>query len=496
MQYEYLSLTELRKLLDEKKVSSVELTRYFLDRIKKHDKDLNSFITVCEKEAIDAAKNADDFINSPGENPFLCGIPYAAKDMFCTKGVRTTAASKILDNYVPPYDATVIAKLKSEKAVLLGKTNQDQFAHGSSGETSAYGPTKNPWDKTRMPGGSSSGSGVAVSAGLAPFALGTETGGSIRVPAHMSGVCGWKPTYGRVSRYGVVSMASSLDSIGALALSIEDISRLAEAMAGQDRKDSTTGFVEVPKYSKNLNLNLKGLKVGIPKEYFIEGMEKGVADRVNEAILNLQELGAELVEVSMPTIKYGGMVYAIVCPSEVSSNLAKYDGIRFGYVTKDAKDLMEVYAKSRAEGFGDEAKRRIMTGTYVLSAGYYDAYYKKAQKVRRLIVNEFAEVFKKVDVLAAPVFPNVAQKLGHAADDPLFGYIGDLLNFPASMAGACAVSVPCGFARPSDGETPSMDGLPVGLQIMGPQFGEQKIFNVGYAYQQVTDWHKKHPNLE
>ncbi len=494
-EFAYKSLTELRKLLDDKSVSSVELTQYFLSRIKSLDKDLNSFITVAEKEALEQAKIADDFISSPGENPFLCGIPYAAKDMFLTKGIRTTAASKILDQYIPPYDATIISKLKNEKAVLLGKTNQDQFAHGSSGESSAYGFTLNPWDKTRMPAGSSSGSGASVAAGFSPYALGTDTGGSIRGPAAICGVTGYKPTYGRNSRYGVISMASSMDTQGFLCLSVEDAAHITEYISGQDEKDATTGPVEVPKYHKNLSADLKGIKIGVPKEYFMEGMEPEVEQRVREAIKQIEDLGAEIIEVSLPNTHYGQMVYAIICPSEVSSNLAKYDGIRFGHTTKEAKDLMEVYTKSRAEGFGDEAKRRIMTGTYVLSAGYYDAYYKRAQKIRRLLVNEFAEVFKQVDVLLTPTQPNVAPKSGIAQNDPIFAYIADRLVVNANLAGLPAISVPCGFARPTDGDTPSMDGLPVGLQIIGPQWGEQKIFNVGYAYQQVTEWHKKHPEV-
>lgn len=494
MNFEFLSLTELRKLLDTKQVSSVELAKYFLARIKKHG-DLNAFITVCEEEALHQAQAADDYINSPGENPFLCGIPYAAKDLFNTKGIRTTAASKILDNYISPYDATSIAKIKSQKSVLVGKTNLDQFAHGSSGETSAYGATANPWDTTRMPGGSSSGSAAAVAAGLVPWATATETGGSIRQPASLTGISGWKPTYGRVSRYGVIAMGSSLDSIGAMAYSVEDLAKLAEIMSGQDEKDSTTGQAEVPSYAKNLNADMKGVRVGIPKQYFVEGMEEGVKSRVLEAVDELKKLGAEIVEVELPNTKYGSLVYAIVCPSEVSSNLARYDGIRYGHVAKEAKSLLEVYEKSRAEGFGNEAKRRIMIGTYVLSAGYYDAYYKRAQKVRRLIINEFAEVFKKVDVLVCPSSPNVALPLGKAAEDPLFGYIADQLNIPSSLAGLPALSIPCGFSQPSSGNVPSMDGLPVGLQIIGPQWGEQVVFNVGHAYQQVTEWHKKHPML-
>lgn len=495
MDYAYLSLFELRKLLDSKQVSSVELTKYFLQRIKKHQ-DLNAFITVCEEPALRQAQDADDFISSAGENPFLCGIPYAAKDLFCTKGIRTTAASKILDNYIPPYDASVIVKLKEQKAVLLGKTNLDQFAHGSSGETSAYGPAKNPWDKTRMPGGSSSGSAASLAAGLTPWATGTETGGSIRQPASLCGISGWKPTYGRVSRYGVIAMGSSLDSIGAFAYSVQDLAHIAEFMSGKDEKDSTTGAVDVGNFSSNLSSDIQGLKIGVPKQYFIDGMEAGVRERVSEALKELEKLGAKLVDVDLPNTKYGSLVYAIVCPSEVSSNLARYDGIRYGYTAHlSSANLMEVYQKSRSEGFGNEAKRRILTGTYVLSAGYYDAYYKKAQRVRRLIVNEFNEVFKQVDILVCPSTPNVAAKLGKAAENPLHGYIADQLNIPGSLAGLPALSIPCGFAGPTDGETPSSDGLPVGLQIIGPQWREQTVFNVGYAYQSVTEWHRKHPNI-
>ncbi len=486
MNFQYLQLTELRKLLDDKQLSSVELTKYFLERIK--NSDLNAFITVTEDLAIQQAKRADDFISSPGENPFLCGIPYAAKDLFCAKGVRATAASKILDNYIAPYNATSISKIKQNYGVLIGKTNLDQFAHGSSGETSAYGPTKNPWDETRMPGGSSSGSCAAVAAGLSPWAVATETGGSIRQPASLSGISGWKPTYGRVSRYGVISMGSSLDSIGAVAYSVRDLAEIANVMSGIDPKDSTTG--DHPANYKLHPTNLSHIRVGIPKQYFVDGMEAGVKQRVMEAIKELEKLGATLVEVDLPNTKYGSLVYAIICPSEVSSNLARYDGIRYGHVTNEAKDLLQVYEKSRAEGFGNEAKRRILTGTYVLSAGYYDAYYKKAQKVRRLIINEFAEIFKQVDVLACPSTPNVAAKLGHAADNPLHGYIADQLNIPGSLAGLPALSVPCGFAKAPDADV----DLPVGLQIIGPQWGEQKVFDVGHAYQLATDWHKKHPD--
>jgi aspartyl-tRNA(Asn)/glutamyl-tRNA(Gln) amidotransferase subunit A len=497
MNYEYLELSELRKLLDDKTISSVELTRYFLDRIKKLNPALNAYLTVSEEVALKQAAAADAMMASGQPVPPLCGIPYAAKDLFCTEEVRTTASSRILDNYIPPYDATTIAKLKAQGAVLLGKTNLDEFAHGSSTETSAYGPSRNAWDTNRIPGGSSGGSSAAVAGGIAPWALATETGGSIRQPASLCGISGWKPTYGRVSRYGVISMASSLDSMGTMAYSVRDLALTAEVLSGKDPKDATTGTGTVEAYSKHLNADLTGVRVGIPAEYFIDGMDPEVKATVLSAIKELEKRGATLVDVTLPNTKYGSLVYAIICPSEVSSNLARYDGIRYGHVSAEAKELLEVYTKSRGEGFGREAKRRILTGTYVLSHGYYDAYYKKAQKVRGLIVREFAEIFKQVDVLACPSVPTVAQTIGTAAANPLFGYIADQLNIPSSLAGLPAVSVPCGFVKPKEGELAStaLEGMPVGLQIIGPQWGEQKVFNVGYAYQQVTDWHKKHPQL-
>jgi aspartyl-tRNA(Asn)/glutamyl-tRNA(Gln) amidotransferase subunit A len=487
---EFLTLTELREKLNKKEISSTELTKHFLTRIKNLNPEFNAYVTVTEEEALKNASEADDFISSPGENPFLCGIPYASKDLFCTKGIRTTASSKILDQYIPPYDATVSKKLKEQKSVLLGKTNLDEFAHGSSTETSAFGPSRNPWDKNRIPGGSSGGSTSAVGAGLAPWATATETGGSIRQPSSLCGLSGWKPTYGRVSRYGVIAMGSSLDSPGAVAHTVEDLAYLAEIMSGQDEKDSTTGPRPVEAYAKNLKADISGMKIGVPKQYFVEGMEADVKNRVMEAIKELEKLGAKLIEVDLPNTKYGSLVYAIICPSEVSSNLARFDGIRYGHTTKEGKNLSEVYKKSRGEGFGDEAKRRVLTGTYVLSAGYYDAYYKKAQKVRSLIIKEFEEVFKQVDILACPSSPNVAPKIGTAKDNPLFGYIADQLNIPGSLAGLPALSVPCGFGKVQDDANAS---LPVGLQIIGPQWGEQQVFNVGFAYQKVTDWHIKHP---
>lgn len=489
MELAFSEFSELQDKLKNKEISSVELTKYFLDRIKKHNCELNAYLTVTEDLALEQAAEADRILASESNPGALTGIPFAVKDLFSTQGVRTTASSKILDQFIPVYDATTIKKIRAEKAVMLGKTNLDEFAHGSSTETSAYGPSHNPWDVTRIPGGSSGGSSAAVASGLAPFALATETGGSIRQPASLTGISGWKPTYGRVSRYGVIAMTSSNDSPGTMARSVKDLALTAEFMSGYDPNDGTTANKPVPNYSANLKTDLTGVKIGIPKEYFVEGMEADVQARIMEAIEELKKLGAEIVDVSLPLTKYGSLVYAIVTPSEISSNLAKFDGIRFGHQTKEAKTLNEIYMKSRGEGFGDEAKRRIMTGTYALSAGYYDAYYLKAQKVRRLLVNEFNEVFEKVDALVCASVPNVATKLGFAKDNPLHGYIADQLNIPASMAGLPALSVPVGFGKAPDGDVQ----MPVGLQIIGPQWGEQTIFNIGHAYQQVTDWHKKAP---
>ncbi len=489
MELGFLDITELHDKLVKKEISSVELTKYFLERVKKFNPELNAYLTVTEEVALAEAAEADKILATEKNPGMLVGIPYGVKDLFSTQGIRTTASSKILDQFIPVYDATTIKKMKAEKAVMLGKTNLDEFAHGSSTETSAYGPSHNPWDLTRIPGGSSGGSAAAVAAGITPFALATETGGSIRQPASLTGISGWKPTYGRVSRYGVIAMTSSNDSPGILARSVLDLAITAEVMSGYDRNDGTTADKPVPTYAANLLTDLSGVRIGIPKEYFIEGMEPEVEVRIREAIEQLKKLGAELVEISLPLTKYGSLVYSIVTPSEISSNLAKFDGIRFGHQSKEAKTLNEIYTKSRGEGFGDEAKRRIMTGTYALSAGYYDAYYLKAQKVRRLLVNEFAAAFEKVDALVCASVPNVATKIGFAKDNPLHGYIADQLNIPASMAGLPALSVPAGFAAAPDGG----EQMPVGLQIIGPQWGEQTIFNIGHAYQQVTDFHKQFP---
>jgi aspartyl-tRNA(Asn)/glutamyl-tRNA(Gln) amidotransferase subunit A len=489
MDVAFKDVHELHEMLIEKDISAVELAQHFLDRVAKYNPQLNDFLTVTGERALAAAREADGVIARGEKQGVLTGVPYSVKDLFCTAGVRTTASSKILENYVPPYTATAVERVETEKAVLLGKTNLDEFAHGSSTETSAFGPSKNPWDESRMPGGSSGGAASAVAAGLSPFALGTETGGSIRFPASLCGISGWKPTYGRVPRHGVIAMTSSNDSPGAFARSVRDLAAIAEVMSGHDPKDSTSGSAPVPPYSKNLATSLKGVRLGVPAEYFIEGMEPDVEACVHAAISELKNLDAEIVDVSLPLTRYGSLVYAIVTPSEISANLARFDGIRYGHQAADTQNLFEIYTKSRGEGLGDEAKRRIMVGTYALSAGYYDAYYLKAQKVRRLLVNEFNDVFTKVDALVCASAPGVAKKLGAAKDDPLFGYIADQLNIPAAMAGLPALSVPCGFGVADDGKTQ----LPVGLQIIGPQWGEQVIFNVGHAYQTVTDWHTKAP---
>ena len=489
MDIAFKTVKELHAGLKNKDFSSVEITKYFLARIKKHEEKVRAFITITDDRALSDAKDADKLI-ARGEQQLLTGIPYAVKDLFSTRGIRTTAASKILENFVPVYDATSVAKIKAQGAVLVGKTNLDQFAHGSSTETSYFGPSHNPWDLERIPGGSSGGSTAAVAAGLVPFALATETGGSIRQPASLCGVSGWKPTYGRVSRFGVIAMNSSTDSIGAVGRTVEDMALLAEILSGHDPKDSTTGSMAVTDWSHHLDKDLRGLRVGVPAEYFVPGMEPDVEKTIRNAISEVQKLGAEVIDISLPMTAYGSLVYAIVAPSEISTNLSRYDGIRYGHTTSEARDLFEIYAKSRAEGFGDEAKRRIMTGTYALSAGYRDAYYLKAQRVRRLLVNDFAEAFKKVDIILCASSPNVAPKIGKAADDPLFGYIADQLNIPGALAGLPALSVPAGFGQPADGAKVE---LPVGLQIIGAQWGEDKVFKVGYAFQQATEFHKAIP---
>jgi aspartyl-tRNA(Asn)/glutamyl-tRNA(Gln) amidotransferase subunit A len=496
-----LTIKQARELLDKKEITSVELTEACLNRIKEINDKVKAFLTVCEKEAIEEAKEADRRIQN-GEKGDLLGIPYAAKDNILTKGIRTTVASKILENYIAPFDATIIKKLKLAGAVLLGKTNLDEFAHGASTENSAFGTSHNPWDLERVPGGSSGGSAAAVASDMCIFALGTDTGGSIRCPASFCNIVGLKPTYGRSSRFGLIAMTSSTDVPGPMTKTIEDSAMVIQAMAGSDKNDSTTPNEKVPEYSQIIKEDIKGLKLGVPQE-FLKGTGKKVSEQINVAIEKLKSLGAEIIPIELPHAKYGIPVYYIITPSEVSSNLARFDGIRYGLsatspssfakATEDkqpssllgegdfAINLSEVYTKSRGKGFGPEAKRRIMLGTYVLSAGYYDAYYLKAQKVRTKIKEELDQELAKLDAIITPTQPDTAFKIGERSDDPLKMYLEDLYVAPASLAGLPAVSIPCGFA----------EGLPVGLQIIGKRFDEAKILKIAYNFEQATDWHLK-----
>ena len=477
------TLAELAAGLKARKFSSLELTRHFLNRIEKFDSELNSFITVTPELALAQAQAADARI-AAGQASSLTGLPLAHKDIFCTDGVLTTCASKMLSNFVSPYDATVVARLKHEGMVMLGKTNMDEFAMGSSNETSFYGAVKNPWDLTKVPGGSSGGSAAAVAARIAPAATGTDTGGSIRQPAALTSLTGIKPTYGRVSRYGMIAFASSLDQGGVMCLSAEDAALLLQGMAGFDERDSTSVDMPVPDYSATLNQSLKGLKIGLVKEFFEQGLNEENAKPVKDALAVYEQLGAQLVEVSLPSLPLSVPTYYVVAPAECSSNLSRFDGVRFGYRCDNPKDLTDLYTRSRAEGFGSEVKRRIMTGTYVLSAGYYDAYYLRAQKIRRLITEEFAAAFQKVDVLMCPTSPTTAFDIGAKVDDPVTMYLNDIYTIGANLAGLPAMSIPCGF----------LAGLPVGLQIIGSHFAEAKLLNVAHEYQQVTTWHKRVPD--
>jgi len=482
---EKLTIHELRDKLDSRQVSSVEVTKAVLESIKRSDGEINSYVTVMEEEALNAAREADACIGR-GEASALTGIPVAVKDIFCTDGILTTCSSKMLSNFVPPYDASAVANLKSQGAVIVGKTNMDEFAMGSSTETSYYGPTKNPWDLERIPGGSSGGSAASVAADQCIASLGTDTGGSIRQPASLCGIVGLKPTYGRVSRYGVVAFASSLDQVGPMTKDVEDAAILLGAVAGYDEKDSTSINREVPDYREVLTGDLKGVKVGIPTEYFIEGMDEDVENATRQAISQIKNLGAEIVEISLPHTEYAVAVYYIVAPAEASSNLARYDGVKFGFRASQVDDLLHMYKKTRDEGFGREVKRRIMLGTYALSSGYYDAYYLKAQKVRTLISRDFAGAYEKCDVILTPTTPTPAFKLGERSGDPLQMYLSDILTISCNLAGLPGISLPCGLSK---------DGLPIGLQLMGNYFDEESILKVAYAYEQATDWHKKKPAL-
>lgn len=483
MRFEGLTIHELRDMLDKKEVSSVEVTRAVIDRIETTDDKINSFVTVVPEEAIKAAEKADKAIAS-GEAAPLTGIPIAVKDIFCTKGILTTCSSKMLSNFTPPYDATSVSKIKAEGAVIVGKTNMDEFAMGSSTETSFYGTTKNPWDLEYIPGGSSGGSASSVAADQCIASLGTDTGGSIRQPASLCGIVGMKPTYGRVSRYGIVAFASSLDQVGPMTKDVEDAAILLGSVAGYDPRDSTSINREVPDYKQLLTGDIKGLKIGVPKEYFIDGMESDTEAAVKKAITELENLGAKTIEISLPHTDYAVAVYYIVAPAEASSNLARYDGVKYGFRSRETKDLLEMYKTTRAEGFGQEVKRRIMLGTYALSAGYYDAYYLKAQKVRTLISNDFKEAFEQCDVIVTPTVPSPAFKAGEKTTDPLQMYLSDIFTISCNLAGLPGISLPCGF---------SDRGLPIGLQVMGNHFDEATVLKTAHAYEQSTDWHKRKP---
>ncbi len=478
-----LTIHEAHELLKTKQISSVELTRSYLERIQKVEPQVRALVTVTAESALQQARKADQMIASGQITP-LTGIPAIIKDNMCTRGIKTTCSSKMLENFVPPYDATVINKLNCSGMVMVGKANMDEFAMGSSTENSAFFTTHNPWDLSRVPGGSSGGSAAAVAAGEAVYALGSDTGGSIRQPAGFCSVTGLKPTYGRVSRYGLVAFASSLDQIGPLTQDITDCALVMNGIAGYDKCDSTSVNRETPDYTRCLTGDIKGLRIGIPKEYFVEGMQPEVGAVIEKAIAKIQELGAQISrDVSLPSTPYALAVYYIIAPSEASANLARYDGVKYGFSYNEAKTMWEAMEKTRQFGFGAEVKRRIMLGTYALSAGYYDAYYLKAQKVRTLIRSEFDQAFEKYDALITPTSPSVPFKIGEKTDDPVQMYLSDVCTLPINIAGVPAISIPAGF----------VNGLPVGLQIIGKPFSEETLFKVAHAFQQATDWHQKKP---
>ena len=476
------SMTELAAGLDAGEFSAVELAETLLERIASLDGQLNAFVTVTGDAALAAAKRADE-ARANGTGGILNGLPLVHKDIFCTRGVKTTCGSKMLENFVSPYDATVVERLAAAGAVVLGKTNMDEFAMGSSNETSYFGPVKNPWNLDCSPGGSSGGSAAAVAAGFAPAATGTDTGGSIRQPAALTGTVGIKPTYGRVSRYGMIAFASSLDQAGVITRTAADAARLLGVMAGFDPRDSTSIDEPVPDYLAGINQSIKGLRVGIVRQHFDAGLDADCAARIREAITVLESLGATTVEVDLPNLDLSVPTYYVVAPAECSSNLSRFDGVRFGHRAENPEDLLDLYCRSRGEGFGDEVKRRIMTGTYVLSAGYYDAYYLKAQQVRHLIADDFKKAFADVDVIAGPTAPSPAFKLGDKIDDPITMYLNDIYTIGANLAGLPGMSVPCGF----------VDGLPVGLHLVAAHFAEETLLRCAHQYEQQTDWHTARP---
>jgi aspartyl-tRNA(Asn)/glutamyl-tRNA(Gln) amidotransferase subunit A len=481
-----LTIHEAHELLKQRKISSTELTKSVLKRIAEIEEKVHACVTIIEDIALKEAEKVDNYIKNAHEITPLTGIPTLIKDVMCTKGIRTTCSSKMLENFVPPYDATVIEKLKAQKAVIVGKTNMDEFAMGSSTEHSAFFPTRNPWDLSRVPGGSSGGSAVAVSTDETIYALGSDTGGSIRQPAALCSVVGLKPTYGRVSRFGLVAFASSLDQIGPMTKDVTDCALVMNVIAGYDSRDSTSVSYPVPDYTQQLIPDIKGLKIGIPREYLGEGVQDQVRVALQAAINKLQELGAEINwEVSLPHTKYALAAYYVLAPSEASANLARYDGVRYGFSGRDASNVIETTERTRQFGFGPEVKRRIMLGTYALSAGYYDAYYLKAQKVRTLIKQEFDQAFEKCDALVTPTSPILPFKLGEKLEDPMQMYLSDVCTLPINIAGIPAISIPAGFA----------DNLPVGMQIMGKPFSEEILLRIAFAYEQATDWHKRKPKV-
>ncbi len=486
MEYYQLTIHELHNMLMKGETTALAVTESVLSRIKSVDEKVNAFITVTAEEARLQAQEADKRIKLGGVISPLLGIPLAVKDNMCTDGIKTTCASNILGNFVPPYDATVVAKLKKAGYVLCGKPNMDEFAMGSSTENSGFFITKNPWDLERIPGGSSGGSAAAVAAGECIAALGSDTGGSIRQPAACCGVVGLKPTYGRVSRYGLVAFASSLDQIGPITKDVTDSALLMNVISGHDVRDSTSAKITAPDFTRGLKKDVKGMKIGLPKEYFIDGMDPEVEKAVKDAVKTLEGLGAIVTEVSLPHTDYAVATYYVLATSEASSNLARYDGVKYGFRAEGAKDLLDMYMKSRSKGFGPEVKRRIMLGTYALSAGYYDAYYKKGQQVRTLIKRDFDEAFKTVDVIATPTAPTAAFKIGEKSADPLQMYLFDIFTISVNLAGIPGISIPCGFTK---------SNLPIGLQLLGKHFDEEMILHAAYAYEQATEWHTKRARL-
>ena len=476
------TIAQLIKGLQNKEFSSVELTQHFLDRISQLNDDYNAVITVTSEQALSAAVLADQRL-ATGDAPAMCGVPILHKDIFCTNGVRTSCGSKMLDNFVPPYDATVVENFARDGAVMLGKTNMDEFAMGSSNETSFYGPVKNPWATDSVPGGSSGGSAAAIAARLAPGATATDTGGSIRQPAALCGISGLKPTYGRVSRWGMIAFASSLDQAGPMARTAEDCAIMLNCMASFDEKDSTSVNQSIPDYTASLGNSVKGLKIGIPKEYFSEGLDPGTEIAVRKALADFETQGAQLVEISLPNSHLSVPAYYVIAPAEASANLSRFDGVKYGYRCVDPKDLQDMYCRSRTEGFGEEVQRRILIGTYCLSAGYYDAYYGKAQQVRQLIQQDFSDAFKSVDLIMGPTCPSPAFKFGAKGDDPVAMYLEDIYTIATNLAGLPGMSVPCGM----------VEKKPVGLQIIGNYFDEARMLNVAHQFQQITDWHNQAP---